>query len=408
MPNETQLICALARTNISKAAFQRASRLIGDSLDWHRVVQAAIDHDVVAPVYLNIKRRLTRAVPAPMLRTLRSTYLAQFRTSLQIRGELKRILDLLSAHEIEAVPFKGPVLAAQAYDDPNMRTFSDLDLLVRPQDVDRTDEALQAEGFEAKDPLPKTYDTHWSHYAPWHALHGNAVGYVRDPGTPGALHVDLHWGLASRYFMFPMHTAEIWERLVPVALENGYTVATFSPEDTLLFLCMHATKDSWEKLSLVCDIAELLRTHHHIDHTWVLQKAETVRSVKMVLLGLYLAHRVLNAPLPVPIRHRLNAWDEREKVADRARTLLLKSPRGPRRLWNAICLHMLIRDRWSDGRGAAFHQIQLAFRPTAEDRAWVELPAGLDFMYVFLRPLRKLLELTPVASDESQSDPSVR
>ena len=223
-------------------------------------------------------------------------------------------------------------------------------------------------------------------------LHGNANGYVRDPGTPGALNVDLHWGLASRYFLFPMEAAELWERLEPVTLENGLTVDTFSPEDTLLFLCMHATKDTWANLSLVCDLAELLRAHPDMNLESVLQKADSIRSGRMVLLGLYLAHHLLEAPLPDRIRNRIDTYDGLAPLADRTMILLFESPRGIRRLWHAIRFHLQVRDPWTDGRGAALHQIRLALQPTAEDRAWIHLPPRLQFLYVVIRPVRKLIE----------------
>jgi len=72
--------------------------------------------------------------------------------------------------------------------------------------------------------------------------------------------------------------------------------------------------------------------------------------------------------------------------------LLLESPRGIRHLWHAICFHLQVRDRWTDGRGAALHQIRLALQPTAEDRAWIQLPQGLESLYLVVRPLRKLIE----------------
>ena len=169
LSDEEQLICALARSQPSDTTLARARTLLEKSLDWQRVVQRALDHDVVAFVYLNLKRHLVSDVPEEPLSTLRSIYHTQFRRSLHIRGELQGLLDHLADSDVDAVPFKGPVLAARAYRDENMRTFTDLDLLVRPEAVDRAVDALHAAGFEEKNPLPDTYETHWSSYSPWHA-----------------------------------------------------------------------------------------------------------------------------------------------------------------------------------------------------------------------------------------------
>jgi len=52
--------------------------------------------------------------------------------TLRLTAELFRLLELFSANGISALLIKGPVLAAQAYGDPCVRSYGDLDLLVRP------------------------------------------------------------------------------------------------------------------------------------------------------------------------------------------------------------------------------------------------------------------------------------
>jgi Uncharacterised nucleotidyltransferase len=64
------------------------------------------------------------------------------------RGVVSR-LDLFAAKDIPALVVKGPVLAMQAYGDPVMRRYGDLDLLVRQGEIRRATEFLLAEGFEA-------------------------------------------------------------------------------------------------------------------------------------------------------------------------------------------------------------------------------------------------------------------
>ena len=51
---------------------------------------------------------------------------------LELTGELARLLDRFRRDGIAAVPYKGPVLAAQAYGDVALREFVDLDILVHP------------------------------------------------------------------------------------------------------------------------------------------------------------------------------------------------------------------------------------------------------------------------------------
>ena len=292
------------------------------------MIQLAITHDIVPFVYHHLRASFASMVPDRELADLRAVYLHQFRRSIQIRGELPRLLAHLDDHGIDAIPFKGPILAALAYRDENLRTFADLDLLVQKEDVGRTVAALAAAGFTEKNPLQPDYDTTWTSYAPWHPPHGNANGYVRDEGTPGALHVDIHWGLASRYFLFPMEPDAFWSRRAPVTLDNDVTVCTFSPEDTLLFQCMHAAKDGYYRLSHVCDLAELLRSHPALDAAAVLERARAVCSERMVLLGLRISHDLLDAPLPNTVRRDVLDDEAAARLARRVQAALFRHRHG--------------------------------------------------------------------------------
>jgi Uncharacterised nucleotidyltransferase len=68
---------------------------------------------------------------------------------MRMTAELFRLLNLFAAKDISAIVVKGPVLAMQACGDPAMRSYGDLDLLVRQRDIRRATESLQAVGYRA-------------------------------------------------------------------------------------------------------------------------------------------------------------------------------------------------------------------------------------------------------------------
>ena len=59
-----------------------------------------------------------------------------------------RDIAALSRQGVEAIPFKGPVLALQAYGDLGLRVFRDLDFLVRDDAVGTTIVALGGFGYD--------------------------------------------------------------------------------------------------------------------------------------------------------------------------------------------------------------------------------------------------------------------
>ena len=63
--------------------------------------------------------------------------------------ELARLVDALAKHGIDAIPFKGPLLAIQAFGDLGLREFRDLDFLVRDEDLAKTIATLHSLGYHA-------------------------------------------------------------------------------------------------------------------------------------------------------------------------------------------------------------------------------------------------------------------
>jgi DNA-binding transcriptional MerR regulator len=380
---------------------EHVAGLLAQGIDWRRLVDQALEHGVVPFVYYTLKSTFAGAVPEAVQAQLRALYLHQYRRSIQIRGELPRLLDHLEAHGIDALAFKGPALAALAYSESHLRTFTDLDLLVHLGDVEATVDALKQAGFREKNPIPESYDTTWDSYRPWHPLHGNANGYVRDEDTPGALHVDVHWGLASRYFRFPLEPGPLWARSRPVELEGGATVRTFSPADTLLIQCMHAAKDAYYRLSHIADIAELLRTHPDLDLVTVLRRARDVSAERMVRLGLLLSRDLAGAPLPEDAPDRSASV---RPLARRVAAALFERRHGAGLLLHRFRFHLAVRDRWTDGLGAAYQAVLTSLRPTDEDREWMDLPPVLELFYPLVRLGRYLFG--PDEKSESSFDPA--
>ena len=63
--------------------------------------------------------------------------------------ELAELVYTLAASGIRALPFKGPVFGAQAYGDPSLRVFGDLDLLIATEDVTAALATLDQFGYRS-------------------------------------------------------------------------------------------------------------------------------------------------------------------------------------------------------------------------------------------------------------------
>src|SRR5260370_32326750 len=105
--------------------------------DWTRMLVLAEEHGVVGHLAASLRDLEESLVPPEIRQTLADRQRERTFFTLRLTAELLRILDRFASEGIGALVVKGPVLAMQAYGDPAMRAYGDLDLLVRQQDIRR-------------------------------------------------------------------------------------------------------------------------------------------------------------------------------------------------------------------------------------------------------------------------------
>jgi Uncharacterised nucleotidyltransferase len=144
-------------------------------------------------------------------------------------AELTRVLRAFEQHGLVTVPLKGPFLAERLYGATELRVSHDLDLLVSKDDVVRADAVLAELGFAPG--APDDYHRQW----------------YKGPTTV-ELHHDVENPLA-----FNFHVAGALRRARKAAFQ-GQGCWQLAPEDELLFLCLHAVRHRFERLSLIVDL----------------------------------------------------------------------------------------------------------------------------------------------------------
>ncbi|MGB8493861.1 MAG: nucleotidyltransferase family protein [Candidatus Acidiferrum sp.] len=254
------------------------------SADWSRLLVLAEEHGVLAHLAGRLRELDENLVPAEIRRTLLERHRAQVFSTLRMTAELFRLLDLFAAKDIPALVVKGPVLAMQAYGDPAMRSYGDLDLLVRQRDIRRATESLQATGYQAAVPL-RAIDA------------GKIPGQYLFSKRDAKLLVELHNDFTLRYFPRRLPIEDFFARQIRVRLD-AYDAPALSVEDELVLICIHGAKHLWERLIWVADVAALVSRQTGIDWERVSASARAVRAEHLLNTGLRLAADVLRAHLP--------------------------------------------------------------------------------------------------------------
>lgn len=123
--------------------------------------------------------------------------------------------------------------------------------------------------------------------------------------------------------------------------------------------------------------------------------AQALDCDRMLALGLLLAVRRLDAPVPAPVQNRLFAADATVgQLAHRvkARWLFTRAgfDRTPR--WDQLLFFLQARRQWAHREPLLRECARLAVTPTANDRAFCPLPSRLSTLYYAVRPVRLLAD----------------
>jgi Uncharacterised nucleotidyltransferase len=385
---EDQLLLCCARTCMDVASAERVRDLCRESVDWEYLIRTAEVHGMLPLLCWNLHNTCPDAVPSVTLDQFRSHFFNNAGRNAFLTGELLKLLHMLEAHGIPAIPFKGAVLAIKAYGNLSLRQFNDLDILVHKQDVLRVRDLLMAQGYRQQIQATGALEA-----ACLESL--CAYNFMRDDGR---VVVDLHWGITATFGTRPLDLQQLWARLEPISLA-GTIVHTLSHEDLLLILCVHGSKHHWERLNWLCDVAEVIRYCPDLAWGQVLEQAGTLGSKRMLFLGLLLASDLLRAALPQKVQQQIGLDPVARSLAVRVRERLFREDNGPSGIFerpftiedvslSSVHFRLRMRERLRDKVRYCLHLAHLATAQTLKDRALCPLPISLSFLYYLARPIR--------------------
>ena len=373
---EKQLLVLCARTHVAPGVAAEIAALLSQPLDWDLFASESLQNSVTPLVIRTLRAHGWASVPPAWQAKLNDMERKIAMRGMMLTAELLRLLDAFAARGIRAIPYKGPVLAAQAYGDFTLREYEDLDLILPQRDMLGANEIILGFGYKPKYP--------WIFSADADATLVPGEYNYRDYSRHAM--IELHTERTLRHFPVAPDIDAFLADLVPVRLAER-DVMTFAPEDLLTMLCIHGSKDFWERLSWIADISELVQSKPNFDWSRAWQFASQRRATRMVRLGLALARSLYDTPLPPEIAAQVTA----DTVATaRAESIARRLVRRP---FNTLSgtQRFAYRREMQEGTVAGWrYASRLAVLPAEEDWEFVQLPPSLAPLYIALRPIRLL------------------
>jgi len=366
---------------LDPAARVRLATFDRSSIDWPLLQRLARENRVDVLLLHGMRRGPAQGIPQDVIASLEAYELDNRRRNDASLVVLDSILDELSRRKTPCLLFKGPVLGQQAYPDPGMRFYWDLDLLVRKTDFQAVDDALRPLQYQ-RDAFSKRQE---KLYARYHFAH------TYSPAAEGP-DIDVHWSLFPVNFPIPVDYAGLRARSAPIDI-GGIRTTTFSREDTLVYLSLHGAKEQWRRLQMIADVAAMVAADADLDWEACWRIADQWHARRKFLLALYLASAWLGAKLPPDTAQRV---ESDRVVRDLARDVLRRlqqfADRGTSIFeysrWRALSFdHMTdrIRYTWRTISAPRLEHLSLLNVPLLPFSAYVPIRLVHDYVAIPVR-----------------------
>ena len=365
------MVCTLPRN--APGVPDRAEALVQAGVNWAKVNELADYHAVTPLLYTRLTELPAGLVPEHVLQQLATEFRSNTARNLYLGRELARILKVFVDEGIPVLPFKGPLLAQQAYRNLGLRVFVDLDLLIHPLDVSQALTLLAAEGYRPKPRLDWVTPASWIRWSSEVVLHNDET------------YLDLHWRLLRSHYPIQIDSKMIWRSAITAEF-GGLHIYSPTPEVLLLMLAVHGGKHCWGHLCLVADIAWLLDAHAGIELPAVIAMAEEYGCRRALLLALALLKDVHQNTLPANIEELVMQDREVQLLRSRAWNRLTDDPLPAPDTREFSFAAGLSENRVRTIR----HFFGLLLDPTEAEWEVFRLPASLFFLYVPFRLCRLL------------------
>ena len=265
--------------------------------DWAAVVRQADHHELGPLLFALFAEPGVVRPPAEVLEQLETRYRRTEADNERKFDQLARVCVALRDEQVPVIVLKGAALAETVYERRALRSMSDLDVLVRREDLTRAEGVLWQLGYESRADYfgaDEAFREHCHHLVPFEHRASEVA-------------VEVHWNLVTAATGTVIDPDRLWERARPATLA-GTDALVLAPEDFLLHLCLHATVSHRLEVKLrdLYDVALLLRRHGGgIDFAEFLGRATGHGLRRCVYVYLELARQLLGAPLDRAWLHEL-------------------------------------------------------------------------------------------------------
>jgi precorrin-6B methylase 2 len=373
---EWELTLRCSRPKLGIADAERVSELLHEGVNWQELTACVLQHGVASLVFKNLSVLGEDLVPSVWREALRQEAAEIDQWHASGFTEACNVSQAFAAAEIPILPYQVPVLAWLASRHSRERPLVDLELMIQQENMPRAAAILA--GLEYQPGFAPTSghniaDQSVHAWFPFHRQSRTIVVYAER---------------ALQYFPEEAELRELARNLKSFEFGNCKILSP-SLEHALFTICVNGTINFWDRLSYICDVSNLIQSNP-VNWAHAKRTAGQFRSTRMLLLGAYLAHQVLDAGIPSEVLSQSKKDVSVQQLAISVQERLNGSDRSGRSAFDRAAFRIRTRDSFLTG---VSHTLHLAITPIKEERETETLSSKKYlFHQIAHRPWRLLRE----------------
>lgn len=263
--------------------------LLPEVKDWEWLVQLLVQQGSGPLFYSKLPHlQNNKLIPAEHKESIQLAYYLTLSRGMMLYEAFGEVIDTLQNQGIQLIVLKGVYLSEWLYKDIGLRQFSDLDLLIREEDGERSKQALKAIGYQhpPSKGISAFVDSKadFAHYIP---LYKNNISVE--------LHIRLHIK-NERFYLDPQC---MWQHAIPHIIADRKVLVP-DTYDMLIHVVLHLHKHFNEgqvSFTSFNDIVNIL-TEQTINWQELHNRLETYNAVEEVYIYLLLVASYYSVVLP--------------------------------------------------------------------------------------------------------------
>ncbi|MEA3560289.1 MAG: nucleotidyltransferase family protein [Candidatus Omnitrophota bacterium] len=315
MRREELLVRYLAKLNIDRSTLEKIKEILSPELNWAYFFDRAQSQGVTSLVYKTLSEidDAKTIVPEDIWKRLENRYYAVAARNTLLYQKLAGILAVFNQAGIEVIVLKGAALAALVYGNVALRPMTDIDLLVKKEELCSIDARLKYLGYSPADHSIGGINLRSISYL-------TTFDYRNSTGNSPSLHIHYHFvnsTIPTHSYIDKIKIEKIWQEAEQIELAGAKTLV-MAPHHLLIHLAEHSLRvfHSLSKLSYFCDINQSINFYRkRLDWERFLRDSFEFNLDRMAYFSLYFTTKFLNTRIPEKVLSALKpsglSWEER-------------------------------------------------------------------------------------------------